>query len=214
LLRLRVRLLIPLMCFVIAVPIFAQTGASMTMSREDQLTAAAPATNGQTGLFTTVTADTLHHGDLSFGVYYQGWRLEAAPAPLSLRPPSARDYKDMGYELTQLSASLGYGLTDRWEVSVMAPYERIKGSGGDRVGFVNGYLYSGRFSESGMGDVTLGLLVVEPAPERAPNQFHCVKPKNSRISTSRARIAAATPAPAPAPVSPDVSTTSEPAGLQ
>ena len=144
-----------MLCFLIVVPIFAQTGASMTMTREDQLTAAAPATNGQTGLFTTVTADTLHHGDMSFGVYYQGWRLEAAPAPLSLRPPSARAYKDMGYELTQLSASVGYGLTDRWEISAMAPYERIKGAGGDRVGFVNGYLYSGRFSESGMGDVTL-----------------------------------------------------------
>ena len=154
-LRLRVRLLFPLLCFLIALPIFAQTGASMTMTRDDQLTAVAPSSNGQTGLFTVVTADTLHHGDLSFGVYYQGWRLEAAPAPLSLRPVSARDYEDMGYELTRLSASLGYGLTDRWEVSVMAPYDRIKAAGGDRVGFINGYLYSGKFSDSGMGDVVL-----------------------------------------------------------
>src|SRR5207248_6920385 len=47
----------------------------------------------------------------------------------------------------------------------------------------------------------------------APNQFHRVNPKNSRISTSSAISAAAMPAPAPV-VSPPVSTTSEPAGLQ
>src|ERR1700758_929343 len=66
----------------------------------------------------------------------------------------------------------------------------------------------------GAGDVTAGLLVVDGATPRVPNQFHCVKPKNSRISTSRASTAAATLAPAPAPMSPPVSTTSEPAGLQ
>src|SRR5437764_2709567 len=66
---------------------------------------------------------------------------------------------------------------------------------------------------AGAGDVTVGLFVVVGAPDRVPNQFHCVKPKNSRISTSMARIAAAIPAPAPEPVSP-VSTTSLPAGLQ
>jgi hypothetical protein len=65
-----------------------------------------------------------------------------------------------------------------------------------------------------LGEATVGLLVVDGAAERVPNQFHDVKPKNSRMSTSRARIAAAIPAPAPEPVSPDVSTTSLPAGLQ
>src|SRR5438309_11281887 len=66
---------------------------------------------------------------------------------------------------------------------------------------------------AGAGDVTVGLFVVDGTPDRVPNQFHCVKPKNSRISTSMARIAAATPAPAPPPMSP-VSTTSLPAGDQ
>src|SRR5438105_15762932 len=66
----------------------------------------------------------------------------------------------------------------------------------------------------GIGDATVGLLIVDGgAVDRVPNQFHCVKPKNSTISTRRARTAAAIPAPAPEPVSP-VSTTSEPAGLQ
>jgi len=63
------------------------------------------------------------------------------------------------------------------------------------------------------GEAMDGLFVVDGAPDRVPNQFHDVKPKNKRISTSRARIAAAMPAPAP-PVVSLVSTTSEPAGLQ
>ena len=152
----RVRLLLPLLCFVIAVPAaYAQTGTTMTLTRDDQLAAVAPASSGQTGLFETVTADTLHRGDVSFSIYYQDYDLEAAPAPLSLRPLSARDYEDMGYDLYRLSASVGYGLSDRWEVSVMAPWDRIKGNGGDRVGFINGYLYAGKFSDSGLGSVRL-----------------------------------------------------------
>lgn len=155
-LRLKVRFLLPLLAFLIAVPAaLAQTGATMTMTRDDQLAAVAPASSGQTGLFETVTADTLHRGDLSFGIYYQDYDLEAAPAPLSLRPLSARSYEDMGYDLYRLSASLGYGVTDRWEVSVMAPWDRIKGNGGDRTGFINGYYYAGKFSDSGFGSVRL-----------------------------------------------------------
>src|SRR5260370_24064586 len=54
-----------------------------------------------------------------------------------------------------LSLSAGYGLTDRWEISAMLPYEKIRGQGGDRAGFVNGWLYQGRFADSGLGDVHL-----------------------------------------------------------
>ena len=156
-LRVRLRVLFPLLCsFLIAVPAaLAQTGATMTMTRDDQLMALAPSVSGQTGLFTTVTADTLHRGDLSFGIYYNDYDLEAAPAPLSLRPLSARDYEDMSYDLYRLSASVGYGLTDRWEVSAMMPWDRIKNNGGDRVGFINGYLYQGRFTDSGLGNLRL-----------------------------------------------------------
>lgn len=46
-----------------------------------------------------------------------------------------------------------------------------------------------------------------------PNQFQRAKPKKSSTRTISAMSAAAIPAPAPA-VSPPVSTTSEPAGLQ
>ena len=128
--------------------IFAQ------MTRDDQIALAAPSSTGETGLFTTVTGNTLHHGDLSFGVYYQGYNLFAAPAR-AFAPASARPYQDYGYDLWRLSGSIGYGITDRWEVSAMFPWDRIKGTGGDRAGFINGWLYVGRFSDSGFGDVHL-----------------------------------------------------------
>ncbi len=157
LLRFSKGLLISLLTCALAAPVLlAQTASTTTtMTREDQLLLVAPSSNGQTGLFTVVTGDTLHQGDVSFGIYYQGWNLEAAPAPLALRPASARSYKDMPYDLWRLGASVGYGLTDRWEVSAMVPYDRIEGQGGDRAGYVNGWFYSGRFSDSGMGDVRL-----------------------------------------------------------
>ena len=67
----------------------------------------APTVTGETGLFTTVTANTLRRGDISFGIYAQNWRLTAAPARAFARP-SAREYKDYGYDLDRVSASLGF----------------------------------------------------------------------------------------------------------
>jgi len=67
--------------------------------------------------------------------------------------------------------------------------------------------------DAGAGDVTVVVLGGAVDCERVPNQFHCAKPKKSRMSTSNARMAATTPPPAP-DVMPSVSTVSEPAGLQ
>jgi outer membrane protein OmpA-like peptidoglycan-associated protein len=135
---------------------FGQMGVSETTSATvtDQTQIAAPTSSGETGLFTTVTANTLRRGDISFGIYAQNWRLTAAPARAFARP-SAREYKDYGYDLDRVSASLGFGLTDRWEVSAMVPFDRVRGQGGDRAGFINGWLYRGKFSDSGLGDVHL-----------------------------------------------------------
>src|SRR5437764_6099062 len=115
LLRLRHRLLFPIVLLCLAVPAaFAQTGMTMSsdMTHDDQLHLVAPSTSGQTGLFETVTADTLHHGDMSFGIYYQGYRLEAAEAPAAFQILGSRKNDVMSYSLTRLSASLGYGVTD------------------------------------------------------------------------------------------------------
>jgi len=123
------------------------------MTRGDQVALVAPTASGQTGLFNVVTGNTLHRGDVSFGIYINGYPLESAEAPIVI--PTARDQRPMDYYLTRVSASVGYGLTDRWEVSAMLPWDRIKNQGGDRNGFINGRYYAGRFSESGMGPVRL-----------------------------------------------------------
>jgi outer membrane protein OmpA-like peptidoglycan-associated protein len=167
LLRYQHRLLFPLLCILIVAPL--AMGQDVTITREDQLRFFAPTHSGQTGLFNTVTADTLRQGTWSFGVYLNDWDLTAGEAR-DLAPPSARDYEDMSYDLYRLSASIGVGITDRWEVSAMLPWDRIVSNGGDRVGFINGYLHEGEFTETGLGAVRLatkfGL-----TPTDAPTRF-------------------------------------------
>lgn len=162
--------LVFLLCFLMigSTSLFAQD-ATVEISRDDQLRFFAPTHSGQTGLFETVTADTLRQGTWSFGVYFNDWDLTAGEAR-DLAPPSAREYQDLSYDLYRLSASVGVGLTDRWEVSAMLPYDRIVSNGGDRVGFINGFLHRGEFNESGLGAVRLatkfGL-----TPTDAPTRF-------------------------------------------
>jgi outer membrane protein OmpA-like peptidoglycan-associated protein len=132
--------------------LYAQDAA---ITHDDQLRLFAPTSSGQTGLFETVTADTLRRGDWSFGVYFNDYDLEAGEAP-EFAPPSAREFRAMSYDLYRLNASIGVGLTDRWEISANMPYDRIVANGGDRVGFINGLLQRGEFNESGPGNLRLG----------------------------------------------------------
>ncbi len=140
----------PLLAHPRARRVFAQE----EVTREDRIRFFAPTFSGQTGLFETVAVDTLRAGEWSFGLYYVDSDLSAAEAR-DLAPPSARPYQDMGYDLYRLSASIGVGLTDRWEVTAMLPWDRIAGNGGDRVGFINGVRYDGEFTDSAMGAVHL-----------------------------------------------------------
>jgi outer membrane protein OmpA-like peptidoglycan-associated protein len=152
--------LFPLLCLLIVaqVSLFAQDATMdttmTTVTREDQLRFFAPTHSGQSGLFDTVTADTLRQGTWSFGVYLNDWDMTAGEAR-QFAPPSARGYEDMSYDLYRLSASIGVGLTDRWEISAMLPWDRIVSNGGDRVGFINGFLHQGEFTETGMGAARL-----------------------------------------------------------
>jgi outer membrane protein OmpA-like peptidoglycan-associated protein len=153
LLRNQHRLLFSLLCILVlgATSLHAQ---AVTYTRDDQLRFFAPTHSGQTGLFETVTADTLRRGTWSFGVYFNDWDLTAGEAK-AFAIPSAREYQDMSYDLYRLSGSVGVGLTDNWEISAMLPWDRIVSNGGDRVGFINGYFHQGEFTETGMGAVRL-----------------------------------------------------------
>ncbi len=153
LLRLRHRLLVPLLCLLIATPTLLAQGYG-TMTRDDQLRLLAPSSSGQTGLFELVTADTLRARDISFGIYFNDYDLLAGPAREFARQ-SAREFQPMSYDLYRLSASLGYGISDRWEITAMLPWDRIVANGGDRAGFINGWLYQGRVRDSGIGDLRL-----------------------------------------------------------
>ncbi|HUP45973.1 MAG TPA: OmpA family protein [Thermoanaerobaculia bacterium] len=166
-LRLNHRLLFPVLCFLIAGSAFAQ---GLTLTRDEQLMQVAPSVSGQIGLFETVTADTLRQGELSFGIYFNNYDLLAGPAP-DFAPPSQREYQDMSYDLYRFSASVGYGLTDRWDISLMLPYDRIVQNGGDRAGWINGWLYNeGAFTDSGLGNLHLATKFgVTPAD--APSRF-------------------------------------------
>ena len=148
------RLMFPLLCILLFGTAVLQAQDVADITREDQIRFFAPTSSGQTGLFETVAADTLRRGEWSFGIYLNDYDLSAGPAE-DLFGPSARDYEDMGYDLYRLSASIGVGLTDRWEVSAMLPWDRIVGNGGDRIGFINGFLHSGEFTESGLGQIRL-----------------------------------------------------------
>ena len=161
--RLKHRLLFSLLCILISAgSVLAQD--AMLPTSEDQLRMFAPTWSGQTGLFETVTADTLRRGDWSFGVYFNDYDLLAGEAR-DLAPPSAREYEDLSYDLYRTSASIGVGITDRWELSAVLPWERIVANGGDRVGFINGNLYRGEFTESGLGNVRLATKLGLTPPE-------------------------------------------------
>ncbi|HVE70700.1 MAG TPA: OmpA family protein [Thermoanaerobaculia bacterium] len=150
-------------------PLFAQMDETVEISRDDQLRFFAPTHSGQTGLFETVTADTLRRGQWSFGVYFNDWDLTAGEAR-EFAPLSAREYQDLSYDHYRLSGSIGVGITDRWEVSAMIPWDRLVSNGGDRAGFINGHLFRGEFTESGLGPIRLatkfGL-----TPNESPTRF-------------------------------------------
>jgi hypothetical protein len=76
---------------------------------------------GETGLFSLFTGDTLPRGGWSFGLYYNNVdRLVDLPSVYSLNNKS-----QLSLDVNRIDASVGYGITDRWELSVAVPYENI-----------------------------------------------------------------------------------------
>src|SRR4051795_12260977 len=92
---------------------------TMAMAAEQ---ANAASVTGETGLFSLLTGDTLPRGGWSFGLYYNNWdRIIDLDRRFSLNKDS-----QLSLDWNRVSASLGYGITDRWEVSVQAPFENYK----------------------------------------------------------------------------------------
>jgi outer membrane protein OmpA-like peptidoglycan-associated protein len=99
----------------------------------------ATSTTGETGLFTLFTAETLPQGDWSFGLYYNNWD----------RVFEFDDNFDLDWH--QVNASLGWGITDRFELAVSLPYLNLDP---DFDGALGGF--GDDDSESGIGNVRVG----------------------------------------------------------
>ena len=106
----------------------------------------APTVTGETGLFTLLSGDTLPKGGWSFGLYYNNWDRLFDTDEAFLRPDSDR----VSLDWNRISASLGYGITDRWELSVMVPYDDFKVDDDDLIASV------GDLDASGVGNIRVG----------------------------------------------------------
>ena len=81
--------------------------------------ALAPTVTGETGLFTLMTAEGIPDGEWSFSLYYNNWDrvLDLEGIEFTVDEESV--------DWNRLSASLGYGISDRWEIAFSLPYESI-----------------------------------------------------------------------------------------
>jgi len=114
--------------------------------------ASAPTVTGETGLFTILNGQTVPKGSWSFGLYYNNWDRLVSEVPGGVDAPFSDDWD---YDWNRLSASVGYGITDRFELSLMLPWEDYDASDIHREGFVNGRFFSEKIDGSGIGNVRL-----------------------------------------------------------
>lgn len=105
--------------------------------------ASAPTVCGETGLFTLLSGDTLPRGAWGFSLYYNNWK-------------SVVDFEDDRLERDEgttlmrlsLSASCGYGITDRFEPKLQVPYEDFVESLGAGTSCLTTLTYVGPVTDS------------------------------------------------------------------
>ena len=115
--------------------------------------ASAPTVTGETGLFTLMDGWTLPQGSWSFGAYYNNWDRLVAPVPGGVARPLTDDWD---YDWNRLSVSAAYGLTDRFELSLMLPYDDFSASDNRHTGYVNGHLFTDEIDANGLSQPRLG----------------------------------------------------------
>jgi hypothetical protein len=77
----------------------------------------APTVSGETGLFDLLSGETLPRGSWAFGLYYNN-----RDRLIDLDDSLYGDSDDLEVEWNRVSAAVGYGITDRWEVAVQVPF--------------------------------------------------------------------------------------------
>ncbi len=113
-----------------------------------------PTVTGESGLFTLLDGWTLPRGEWSFGLYYNNWDRLVAPVPGV--DPVAPLTDDWDYDWHRLSASVGWGATDRLEFALMLPWEMLRADDNHHLGVVNGRLFVDEIDASGIGNARLG----------------------------------------------------------
>ncbi len=144
--------MIAVLCLTLSVASFLDAQEMVMLDRH---AATAPTVFGETGLFQTMSGSTVDRGNWTFSTYLAQSRYTMAPA-VELAPPSARAHEDMVVNENRFSASIGYGITDRWEVTLQLPLVSIQGNEGDRAGYLSGYPYVGKFANNGAGNLHFG----------------------------------------------------------
>ncbi len=114
----------------------------------------APTVTGETGLFTLFTGQTLPRGQWSFGLQYNNWdRTVIRDGGAGLGPQFKNKWD---YDFDRLSASVGYGITDKFELSLMVPYGSLHGGDNNRFGRINGRDFVNRIDTDGLANLRLG----------------------------------------------------------
>lgn len=126
------------------------------LAGDEENYANAPTATGETGYFTLFTGSTLPQGQWSFGLYYNNWDRVVIPDRLTPLPVGSNLSSEWDYDFHRLSASVGYGITDNFELSLMLPYDRLDANDFNRFGRVNGRFFENDLDASGIGNVRLG----------------------------------------------------------
>ncbi|KAB2962419.1 MAG: hypothetical protein F9K16_09075, partial [Thermoanaerobaculia bacterium] len=113
-----------------------------------------PTVTGESGLFTLLDGWTLPRGEWSFGLYYNNWDRLVAPVPGF--DPVAPLTDDWDYDWNRLSASVGWGATERLEFALMLPWEMLRADDNHHIGVVNGKQFANEIDASGIGNVRFG----------------------------------------------------------
>ncbi|MEM6796707.1 MAG: transporter, partial [Acidobacteriota bacterium] len=117
---------------------------------------AATSASGQKGLFNLIYGENLCSDQWAFSTYYNKFdrRVQSDPVTLAFDPL----WTDWDMDVERLTVAIGYGITDKIELSVMAPYLSFDADGRDgefrQSGILNGQLFSdGILDQSGFGNV-------------------------------------------------------------
>ncbi|MEM1177538.1 MAG: hypothetical protein AAGM22_04285 [Acidobacteriota bacterium] len=120
---------------------------------------AATSASGQKGLFNLIYGENLCKGQWAFSTYYNKWdrRVQSDPVTQAFDPL----WTDWDMDVERLSVAVGYGITDKIELSVMAPYWTFDGEDIDgpnrSSGILNGVLFNqGVIDQSGFGNIRVG----------------------------------------------------------